>query len=293
MYVGDRPLLVALQSASEARDATEQRLRRTNTPWWRKPTAWRERWSADAHLQKAWDMLGEADWDAIAVEEIRTAASLYWMQNDMDSNPFHPRALGHLDAVLDAVRQRVADHDLNVHDIRVLQRLEPQQARALYLAEVDRLQQVAADPQMLTLQRPTTRRRAADHPGLRELVVQHKASGLRAIFYYGGRDHAQVGWVLSKTYSVDSIDPDRTESGTSRGASWRAYAGLGIGTKIYQHASTVLPELRWADGSVSPYGKGIRRRMHTQDPWRWQLNTCTCAPDWPHLTSAQNLPCST
>jgi hypothetical protein len=279
MYLGDRPRLVHLHEARINASSVRSELNRA--PWWRKPVLWWPWAVSEARVASAWDALTEQDWDAIAVQEIRSVAQQYWRDNDLHGNPFHPRALVHVDGVADAVAQQ-PEWELEVRDPRVIRRLTPDGTRALYRAEIERLQKVAADPVMLTHDVPVSRF-AQDHPGLRELVVQHQASGLRASFFYGG-DHAQVGWVVSKTYSIDSIDPDRFEIDHSRGSAWQTYVGLGIGMNLYAHVAEVLPEVRWEDKSISPYGQAVRRKLHALDPWRWHLKDCGCSAEWDSLT---------
>jgi hypothetical protein len=168
-----------------------------------------------ARQAAAWEGLSDQDWEAIAIHEIRSVALDYWQDNGLHGNPFHPRALVHLDAVADAVMQQ-PEWELEVRNPRVTKHLTPGGIRALYRAEIERLQTVAADPVMLTHDGPSASF-VRTKPGLRELVVQHKASGLRATFYYG---REQAGWVMSKTYSIDSIDPERIEPESTRGSSW-------------------------------------------------------------------------
>lgn len=284
-FLGDRPLLVQLQHARGKAGTTRSELGRA--PWWRKPALL---WLLTVHevrLDAAWDVLSDQDWDAIAIQEIRSVARQYWQDNGLRGNPFHPRALVHLDAVADAVAQQ-PEWDLRVRDSRVARRLTPDGTRALYRAEVERLQTVAADPVMLTRDGSSSSSFVRDHPGVRELVVQHKASGLRAAFYHGGDG---AGRVMSKPYSINSIDPERVESEQDRGSSWETYAGLGIGLKLYARAAEVLPEVRWADKSISPTGKAVRRKLHALDPWRWHRKACGCSAEWDSLTRSDEPAC--
>jgi hypothetical protein len=276
-YLGDRPRLIQLQQAGMNADKARSEL--DDAPWWRKPTLCWPLIMCEARRATAWDGLSNQDWEAIAIQEIRSVAMDYWHDNGLHGNPFHPRALIHLDAVAGAVVQQ-PEWELEVRDTRVTKHLTMDGVRALYRAEVARLQTVAADRAVLTRDGPSASF-AQIKPGLRELVVQHKISGLRAVFYYG-RD--QAGWVMSKTYSINSIDPERVETESSRGSSWETYAGLGIGMKLYAHAAEILPKVRWADKSISPTGKAVRRKLHALDPWRWHLEECECAAEWDNLT---------
>lgn len=276
-YLGDRPRLIQLQQARIDADTARSELH--NASWWHKYALWWPTVVDETRLAVAWDGLSEQDWEAIAIHEIRSVAWDYWQDSGLRGNPFHPRALAHLDAVADAVMQQ-PEWELEVRDPRVTKHLTPEGIRALYRAEVERLQTIAADPVMLTHDGPSASF-VRTKPGLRELTVQHKVSGLRAVFYYGRK---QAGWVMSKSYSIDSIDPERIETEPSRGWSWETYDGLGIGTELYAHAAELLPEVRWADRSISPTGKAVRRKLHALDPWRWHLEECGCSAKWKNLT---------
>jgi hypothetical protein len=281
-YLGDRPRLIQLERARTNAGTAKSELDRA--PWWRKPAQWWPLAVHEARLVAAWDGLNDQDWEAIAIHEIRSVAMDYWQDNGLHGSPFHPRALVHLDIVTDAVMQQ-PEWELQVRNPRVTKHLTPDGIKALYRAEVERLQIVAADPVILTHDGPSETF-VRTKPGLRELVVQHKASGLRAAFYYGRK---QPGWVVSKTYSIDSIDPERIETESSRGSSWETYVGLGIGMKLYAHAGKILPEVRWADRSISPTGKAVRRKLHALNPWRWHLKECRCSAEWEGVTSPDAL----
>lgn len=276
-YLGDRPRLIQLEQAGTNASRAQSELGRA--PWWRKPA---RLWPLAVHevrLAAAWDGLSDQDWEAIAINEIRSVAMDYWQDYGLHGNPFHPRALIRLDAVADAVTHQ-PEWELRVRNPRVTKHLTLDGVRGLYRAEIARLQTVAADPVMLTHDGPSTSFAQAK-PGLRELVVQHKASGLRAAFYYS---RERAGWAMSKSYSIDSIDPERIETESSRGSSWETYVGLGIGMKLYAHAAEVLPDVRWADRSISPTGMAVRRKLHALDPWRWQFKKCGCSTEWEGLT---------
>lgn len=158
---------------------------------------------------------------------------------------------------------------------RVLEQLHEQAAR---------LQTAAADPEMIVLDRPASRQRDENDRDQRELIVQHRASPLRAQFTYGGR--RQHGVVLSKAYSIASIDPDRPEEEERDwGTGWWMYAGLGIGRALYERAAVELPAVRWQDDSVSFYSRGLRTKLHAADPWRWQSRQCVCRKAWENLSA--------
>lgn len=117
--------------------------------------------------------------------------------------------------------------------------------------------------------------RGETHDGGDLMLVQHKASGLRATFnestprpFYGA---------YSKPYKIENIDPDRTETPGARCPGWRDWAGMGIGATIYRHAATVLPDARFLRGMTSDYSRPLRSRLHQEDPFRWE-NGGEC--DW-------------
>lgn len=287
-YLGARPLLVQLQTARVDESVAQWALR--GARGWRKLPLWWHWVGCDARKADAWAALTEQDWDAVATEEIRHVAGRYWRDHELQGNPFHPRGRAHLDQVAAAVLA-LPRRELSVPVRQVTERLTPDRVPALIAAEIARLEEIAADPTMVSREGPATRGRSDDGPGRRELIVQHRGSGLRAQFIYGGREYAEVGWVVSKTYSTTSVDPDRVESNDSRASAWRTYAGLGIGMMIYTHASQLLPEMRWEDGSVSPYGKAVRRKLHTLDPWRWEMRDCGCSREWRDLVEPPSTPC--
>ena len=83
-----------------------------------------------------------------------------------------------------------------------------------------------------------------DWQGTRALVVQHKASGLRARFHPAAD---RLGTVYAKSYKIDSIDPDAP----GKSQDWSYYVGLGIGRRIYLAGAGLLPDRRWALGEVT------------------------------------------
>lgn len=289
-YLGDRPLLMQLQTVRDDESDAQWKLR--SARGWRKLPLWWHWVGCDTRRAAAWAALTEQDWDAIATEEIRHVAGRYWSDHELQGNPFHPRGRAHLGQVAAAVLA-LPRRELQVPAREVTERLTPDRVPALIAAEIARLDEIAADPTMVSRDRPAPPRRLSDDDDAdrRELVVQHRGSGLRARFTYGGRESAEVGWVVSKTYSIDSVDPDRVETTHTRGSSWRTYAGLGIGMMIYTHAAHLLPAMRWADNSVSPYGQAVRRKLHALDPWRWEMRDCECSPQWRELDEPPSTPC--
>lgn len=147
-----------------------------------------------------------------------------------------------------------------------------------------RIRAAAADPEMIVVDRPASLQRDEDDPDRRELIVQHRASPLRARFTYGGT-YGDQGVVMSKPYSITSIDPDRPEKEQDWGTGWWMYTGLGIGRALYERAVLELPAVRWQDSAVSFYSRGLRVKLHTADPWRWQSKQCTCHKEWASLSA--------
>jgi hypothetical protein len=99
-----------------------------------------------------------------------------------------------------------------------------------------------------------------------QLTVQHRLSGLRATFFWD--DGEQIGGVFAKSYSIRSIDPDRswTHEGSQAVDEWQ---GLGITSRLYQHGVTLQPDLRWGVTTLTDRSARLRRRLHQIDPWRF------------------------
>lgn len=110
------------------------------------------------------------------------------------------------------------------------------------------------------------------------VMIQHQASGLRATFT---RRLDGLGFVDSKPYNIASIDPDRP----GLDVDWEPYVGLGIGTRIYRRAAELLPDIRWTSQASTDYAVGLRIKLHTDDPYRWEgpCRWCTARQyDWRH-----------
>lgn len=138
------------------------------------------------------------------------------------------------------------------------------------------LQAIAADPVLLS--REGTR----DH-GRPILVVQHKASGLRAHFRFDSGTDRRFGSVYSKPYSIESIDP----ANPGESLTWERYVGLGIGTRIYLEGARLSPETRWRSTATSYYAAAVRRKLHTHDPYTWAGECDWCREyniDWAQAT---------
>lgn len=109
-----------------------------------------------------------------------------------------------------------------------------------------------------------------DPSGDTVMIVQHQHSGLRATFTIHTAA-APFGHVMSKPYSIDSIDPDNPGSCLN----WADYAGLGIGTEIYRQAAALQPHVRWVTGAMSSYSSAVRRKLHAENPHRWAAHGCS------------------
>lgn len=93
------------------------------------------------------------------------------------------------------------------------------------------------------------------HPGV---VVTHTRSGLGAVFAPDA-SRPGIGVIYSK------------QGGHDR---WEQYVGLGIGAKLYRRGASLYPNLRWASSHSSPMAQGLRRKLHADDPWRWEYSGC-------------------
>lgn len=126
--------------------------------------------------------------------------------------------------------------------------------------EISRLAAIAASPELI-------HDYDRDADGKLRLWVQHVASGLRATFTMDGDG---FGGVLSKPYSLGSIDPKKP--GTLH--DWQQYTGLGIGRRIYEEAHRLEPTVRWGGGLLSEYSAPLRKRLHSADPYVWDWSSC-------------------
>lgn len=108
------------------------------------------------------------------------------------------------------------------------------------------------------------------------MVVQHQASGLRAMFNSRPDGFGGVG---SKAHSIGSIDPDRPGPAWD----WGRFAGLGIGTRVYLAAALRRPDVRWEGSPLTEYSTAVRRKLHAHDPYSWSASCTWCtdrAIDW-------------
>ena len=281
--------LVAGQGLRDAVDAARREQAALATlagrTWRQAPGPWLERERARIGRWMLQGALTPAEWDTLARADIIGSLSRFHAERQDPRNWFHPRTLGRLDEIVPFVMNRrgwqkeigdVVDALPPLHS-----RLNAEAIEAFIRAEVDRRQVGAADPVLLTDDRPGAERRA-NRSGERWLTVQHQASGLRAIFKYTPGE--TQGHVVSKSYKIESIDPTRPEDPIDRAPDWRDWVGLGIGERIYLKAAELLPEQRWGATSVTPAAAALRVKLHARDPWRWWSRTCTCRSSWEDLT---------
>jgi hypothetical protein len=193
---------------------------------------------------------------------------------DTTRHPFHRAVLTNLDRFV-AEAAAAPDMLVEVNGIptrwddmpqrypHIFRRLTPDWMRNFVITEVARVSAVADSTDYLT---ERSKIRFAD--GTQEtLTIQHRASGLRATFFWN--DEEAIGRVLAKSYGIRSIDPDRhwTHEGVQAVNMWE---GLGITSRIYQRAADLEPDMRWRVTSLTPQSARMRRRLHRLDPWRYQ-----------------------
>lgn len=189
-----------------------------------------------------------------------------------DRNPFHPDALAGISELTEPAALAASSRERSQRwypsvgeprwgeDHRIAPLLTGERVDSVVRDEIERRQKVANDPLFYFL-RGVTRH---DQPAV---TVQHAASGLRGTFVDLDGISGQVN---SKSYNIGSVDPAHPGD---TAASWRAYAGLGIGRRLYTAAGSLMPHLRWRQGTVSTYATALRARLHADDPYRWNT-TC-------------------
>lgn len=255
--------------------------------WFAAPLAWIEREEARFERWFNCQLVSRTRWDELAAEDIMASMDRFQSVQQSLRNPFHLRTLGMLDEVVPFVMERrgVREGFADVVDDLppLAKRLNRAGIEEFLRAEIARRQAVAADPVLLVQHQPAELDEVQSHRGGEQwLIVQHKASGMRARFAY--HPDKVEGKVYSRPYGIVSIDPDRIEDPQDRAPEWQDYAGLGIGTKLYLRAAEELSDVRWGATSVSPYAEPLRTKLHAIDPWRWRSRTCTCYETWGELS---------
>lgn len=241
-------------------------------PWWSRPSAWldrqearMERWLTASTFRGRWDVLA----DIVLRQDVTRFNQARW---DRPRNHFHPRILEDLEELADYVSSGEGKEINTYQAVRGIPQLAvrftPDAVRERVRGEVGRRQQIAASSLLLV---------AETHLGL---VVQHQASGIRARFT---REPGGRGLVFSKPYRIASIDPstDVITDKVDVAPRWHEYAGLGIGARVYRHGAALMPEVRWRIAAVSDAASRLRARLHTEDPWRWESDRCSCRKTWP------------
>ena len=72
-------------------------------------------------------------------------------------------------------------------------------------------------------------------------------------------------------FGAVNSDPERVYSTSDHTRDGQLYARLGIGARIYALLGYRHPDVRWRYGApVSAAGAGVRTRMHSQAPSRWE-----------------------
>ena len=207
-------------------------------------------------------------------EEVFRAVWLRVRAMSSTRHPFHREVLDDLDRLLDQVEALPPDTLVEIDGILTswgdVPRLHPSVARRLtrewmrlfVVTEVARVAQVADSTDYLTARLQPSESWRDRH----ELTVQHRLSGLRAIFLWS--DGEGIGAVVAKSYSIASIDPDRAwpHEGSEAVEEWE---GLGITSRLYRHAAALQPDLRWRVGLLTEQSAALRRRLHQRDPWRF------------------------
>lgn len=185
-------------------------------------------------------------------------------------NPYGRAAQGRFDEILDRAVELGRDWEVWDHrsrtsfplsglpEVRVLVTAESIASQAR--REINELAAIAASQEFRS-------EYDQDAEGKLRLWVQHVASGLRATFTLDGNG---FGGVLSKPYSLGSIDPKKP--GTLH--DWQRYVGLGIGQSIYEEAHRLEPSVRWGGGLLSEYSAPLRKRLHSADPYVWDWSSC-------------------
>lgn len=251
-------------------------------PVYRAPFAWLAHRAARRRMVAAGEVVTGEHWDVLVAWVISGAVEDVFEKAGVGGNPFGRIALAHLDELSSlftgdppSLLCDLIGH-VDVAEVAELaERLTPGQVRKVIMAEVERRAAVAADPVIL-------HKYVVDGRGRPGLIVQHRASGLRAHFGYANNP----GLVFSKPYSIGSIDPDCPDEPEGPGGSqeWSAYTGLGIGGRLYRHGAEMLPDYRWRSTAGPDAARALRRRLHREAPWRWHSAECSCDPIWTELT---------
>lgn len=178
-------------------------------------------------------------------------------------NPYGPLALENIDAILDSALEQAESYveyvRMTAFPISDLPEVKAALTRDLIESGARR---VIAKRLRAAASTDLIHEYEVDYKGQQVLLVQHRASGLRATFTL---DQQGFGSVASKPYSIRSIDPDNP----GEHHNWEAYVGLGIGRLIYLEAQRLEPNTRWPGSLLSDYSAPLRRKLHAVDPYIW------------------------
>jgi hypothetical protein len=113
--------------------------------------------------------------------------------------------------------------------------------------------------------------------------VCHPATALRARFSYSTSTLAAIS-VRSKQQGVPLlVDPTGRQPSNPLDEP-TLYVGYGVGTDLYRVAASRAPRgVRWARGLTHDGSEGVRRKLHREDPLRWEISACEvpgCADGW-------------
>lgn len=112
--------------------------------------------------------------------------------------------------------------------------------------------------------------------GMNAMIIQHRASGLRAMFMLHGNGFGEVSSTPSNVKSIDPGYPSECQE-------WRDFLGLGIGRSIYAEGHSLFPHVRWISKASTPYAEGLRKKLHAANPYTWEDKCQWCE------TKAKNL----
>lgn len=136
--------------------------------------------------------------------------------------------------------------------------LTPAAVEAHVKSRVQRFAAVAADSGIEYIQR-----------GDDDLVLEHVCSGI-ALEVSLSQARAGFGSVLAGRHKVWPGEDPCAE-----------YHGLGIGRMLYRKAAAIYPEVRWTSNATTDEAIGLRRALHSEDPWRWERGGCQlCQGAW-------------
>lgn len=244
-------------------------------PWWQPG---RRRAAAQAMVKRAADRakyvdrlgkLGDLTDKATTVAKDCIDEAWRSHRNDGDLPWRHPYALDALDNLTMAASAVCVTARREIPGTRVFASDLPSVAEAItvesietYVRErVHRTHTKATDPAILS-------KRFHAEDGKELLVLQHQATGIRALFTVDVE--TGVGSVLAKSFEIPTIDHGKMENDHQVDR----WFGLGVGTRLYRRAAEEFPQVRWGRSVTQDPSNGVRRKLHAEDPWRWSVVSC-------------------